>query len=189
MATTSDLFVGAVLKIDGNLCDVLEFTHRTPGNLRAFYQVKMRNLKSGKSFELRFRSGEELQFVNLETKKLQYLYHDGSDYVFMDAETYEQFPVAGEALGEKAGFLKEGEMLSVDFNGHDVVRVEIPNSVELKVAETEPGIRGDTATGGTKPAVLESGAKVNVPFFINIGDVIRVDTRTSEYLARVEAAN
>lgn len=187
MATTSDLFVGAVLKIDGNLCDVLEFQHRTPGNLRAFYQVKMRNLRSGKSFELRFRSGEELQFVELETKKLQYLYHNGDDYMFMDTDNYEQFPVAAEALGEKAGFLKEGEMVSIDFNGHDVIRVDVPNFVELAVTDTEPGIRGDTAQGATKPATVETGAKVQVPLFINVGDVLKIDTRTAQYLERVKA--
>lgn len=189
MATTSDLFVGAVLKIDGNLCDVLEFQHRTPGNLRAFYQVKMRNLRSGKSFELRFRSGEELQFVDLETKKLQYLYHNGDDYMFMDTDNYEQFPVSAESLGDKAGFLKEGEMVSIDFNGHDVVRVDVPNFVELAVTDTEPGIRGDTATGATKPATVESGAKVQVPLFINVGDVLKIDTRNGVYLERVKATS
>jgi elongation factor P len=186
MATTADLFVGAVLRFEGNLCEVLESTHRTPGNLRAFYQVKMRNLRTGKSFEQRFRSGEELEFISLETKKLQYLYHDGSDYIFMDSSTYEQFPVDGVILGDKANFLKEGDLVSIDFNGHDIVRVDIPMFVELKVVETEPGIRGDTATGGTKPAVLESGAKVQVPFFINEGDVVKVDTRTAQYLERVK---
>jgi len=186
MATTADLYNGAVLRYEGELCEVLENTHRTPGNLRAFYQVKMRNLRTGKSFEQRFRSGEELVFISLETKKLQYLYHDGSDYIFMDSSTYEQFPVSEVVLGEKANFLKEGDAVSIDFNGHDIVRVDIPMFVELKVVQTEPGIRGDTATGGTKPAELESGAKVQVPFFVNIGDVIKVDTRTSQYLERVK---
>lgn len=187
MATTSDLFVGAVLKVDGNLCDVLEFQHRTPGNLRAFFQVKMRNLRSGKSFELRFRSGEELQFVELETKKLQFLYHNGDDYMFMDTDTYDQFPVDAVALSDKAGLLKEGEMVSIDFNGHDVIRVDLPNFVELLVTETEPGIRGDTAQGATKPATVETGATVQVPLFINVGDVLRIDTRTKGYLERVKA--
>ena len=186
MATTADLFVGAVLRYEGELCEVLESTHRTPGNLRAFYQVKMRNLRTGKSFEHRFRSGEEITFVSLETKKLQYLYHDGDDYIFMDSASYEQFPVSGTVLGTKADFLKEGDVVSIDFSGIDIVRVDIPMFVELKVVETEPGIRGDTATGGTKPAKLESGAKVQVPFFINEGDVVKVDTRTAQYLERVK---
>lgn len=186
MATTADLFVGAVLRYEGELCEVMESTHRTPGNLRAFYQVKMRNLRTGKSFEQRFRSGEELTFVSLEAKKLQYLYHDGSDYIFMDSSNYEQYPVSEAVLGDKANFLKEGDVVAIDFSGHDIVKVEIPMFVELKVTQTEPGVRGDTATGGTKPATLESGAKVQVPFFINEGDVVKVDTRTAQYLERVK---
>jgi elongation factor P len=187
MATTTDLAVGAVLRIDGNPCEVLETMHRTPGNLRAFYQVRLRNLKSGKSFELRFRSGEELEFINIEYKRMQFLYKDGTDFVCMDTETYDQLAVPTEVLGENALFLKEGMNVDLAFDGHTITKVDLPNFVELAVVETEPGIRGDTATGGTKPAVLEPGAKINVPFFINVGDVIRVDTRSHEYLERAKS--
>jgi len=186
MATTSDLRPGIVIRYNGDLCTVLESVHRTPGNLRAFYQVKMRNINSGKLLENRFRSGEEIDIVRIDRKQMQYLYRDGEDMVFMDTETYDQVYIAESIVGPQAGFLKESGEASISFNGSDIVAVELPPHVTLSITHTEPGIKGDTATGATKPATVESGATVMVPLFVNEGDQIRVDTRTGEYLDRVK---
>lgn len=186
MATTADFRVGMVIKFNGELHRIEEYIHRTPGNLRAFVQAKLRNLKSGRVTETRYRSGEEVEEVRLEQKEFTYLYHDGASYQFMDKESYEQIPVSEAVLGDAAKFLKEGETISLLMVGMDIVSSEIPFNVELKVIETVPGVRGDTATGATKPAKVETGATVNVPLFINEGDVIRVDTRSGEYLERVK---
>jgi len=187
MATTSDLRPGLVIRYNNELCTVLESVHRTPGNLRAFYQVKMRNIKNGKHIENRFRSGEEIDIVRVERKGMQFLYRDGDDMVFMDTETYDQVHVPEVVVGEQAGFLKESGEATISFNGNDVVQVELPPHVTLLITYTEPGVKGDTATGATKPATVESGASVQVPLFINEGDQIRVDTRTGQYLDRVKS--
>lgn len=175
-----------VIRFNGELHRIDEFIHRTPGNLRAFVQAKLRNLRNGRVMENRFRSGEEVEEVRVEQKQFQYLYHDGSSYQFMDKETYEQMPVDENALGDGAKFLKEGETVQLMLVGVDVIGSEIPFNVELKVVETVPGVRGDTATGATKPAKVETGATVNVPLFVNEGDTIRVDTRSGQYLERVK---
>jgi elongation factor P len=186
MATTADFRVGMVIKYNGELHRIDEFIHRTPGNLRAFVQAKLRNLRNGRVTENRFRSGEEVEEVRVEQKEFQYLYHDGASYQFMDKESYEQMPVEEKALGDAAKFLKEGETVQLMLVGMDVIGSEVPPNVELKVVETVPGVRGDSATGSTKPAKVETGATVNVPLFINEGDVIRVDTRSGAYLERVK---
>ena len=186
MATTAEFRIGMVIKFNGELHKIEEYIHRTPGNLRAFVQAKLRNPKTGRVSETRFRSGEEVEEVRLEQKDFTYLYHDGASYQFMDKESYEQMPVSEAVLGEAAKFLKEGESIQLMMVGHDIVSSEIPFNVRLKVVETVPGVRGDTATGATKPAKVETGATVNVPLFINEGDVIRIDTRTGEYLDRVK---
>lgn len=186
MATTADFRIGMIIRFNGELNRVEEYIHRTPGNLRAFVQAKLRSLKSGRVSETRFRSGEEVEEVRVEQKQFQYLYHDGQSLQFMDKESYDQMPVDEKALGEGAKFLKEGETVQLMMVGHDIVGAEIPFNVELKVVETEPGVRGNTATGSTKPAKVETGATVNVPLFINEGDVIRVDTRSGAYLERVK---
>ncbi len=186
MATTSDFRVGMVIRWDGELHRIEEYIHRTPGNLRAFVQAKLRNLKSGRVTETRFRSGEIVEEVRLEQKQFQYLYHDGASYQFMDKENYEQMPVEEKALGEGAKFLKEGETVQLMMVGSQIVAAELPFNVHLKVVETVPGVRGNTATGATKLAKLETGATVDVPLFVNEGDVIRVDTRTGEYLDRMK---
>jgi elongation factor P len=187
MATTADFRVGMIIKYNGELHRIDEYIHRTPGNLRAFVQAKLRNLKSGRVSETRYRSGEEVEEVRLEQKGFTYLYHDGASYQFMDKENYEQMPVSDVILGEGAKFLKEGESVQLMMVGMEIVACEIPFNVELKVVDTVPGVRGDTASGATKPAKVESGAMVNVPLFINEGDVIRVDTRTGNYLERVKS--
>jgi elongation factor P len=186
MATTADFRNGMVIRYNGELHRIDEYIHRTPGNLRAFVQAKLRNLRNGRVLEVRFRSGEEVEEVRLEQKTYQYLYHDGASYQFMDQESYEQIPVDEKTLGDEARFLKEGETIQLMMVGHDIVAAEIPFNVELKVVETVPGVKGDTATGATKPATTETGATVNVPLFINEGDMIKVDTRTGQYLERVK---
>ncbi len=185
MASTADFRVGMVIRFNGELHRIEEYIHRTPGNLRAFVQAKLRGLKSGRVTETRFRSGEEVEEVRVEQKEFQYLFHDGSSYQFMDKQSYEQMPVDETALGKGAQFLKEGETVQLQMVGMDIVGAEIPQNVELKIIETVPGVKGDTATGAQKPATVETGAAVNVPLFINEGDIIRVDTRTGKYLERV----
>lgn len=184
--TTSDLRPGAVIMFNGELNTVLESEHRTPGNLRAFYQVKMRNLKTGKLYENRFRSGESIEFVRVEKINYQYLYNDGINFYFMNPENYEQIPVEAESIGDSVSFLKDNQEVQLTFVDNSVIGVELPTHVILKVEHTEPGLRGDTATNVLKPATLETGATVNVPIFINNGDVIKVDTRNNSYVERVK---
>jgi len=186
MGTTSDLRAGAVIKFNGENCVILESEHRTPGNLRAFYQVKMRNLRTGKLLENRFRSGESIDFVRVERRKYQYLYNDGQNLILMNPEDFEQVPVDPEILGNQINFLKENEMVEVAFEDTTCLSAELPPSVNLRITHTEPGLRGDTATNVTKPATVETGATVMVPIFINEGDVIRVDTRSGSYMERVK---
>ena len=188
MATTSDFRPGMTIRMDGNLWTIVEFQHVNPGNWRAFVRAKLKSPKSGKVVEIRFRAGEAVEAVRMETKEFQYLYHDGSGFVFMDKENYEQLSIDEKTVGEGAHFLKESEIVEIMFNGTEIVSVEIPITVELKVVETPPGVRGDTATGAQKPAKVETGAMVNVPLFIVEGDKIRVDTRTGNYIERVKAA-
>lgn len=185
MATTGDFRIGMVIRFNGELHRIEEYIHRTPGNLRAFVQAKLRNLRNGRITETRFRSGEEVEEVRMEQREFQYLYHDGSSYQFMDKENYEQIPVDETILGTPAKFLKEGESVQLFLVEGGVISAEVPFKVTLKVTNTEPGVRGDTATKTLKPAEVETGATVNVPLFINEGDVIRVDTRTGDYLERV----
>ena len=186
MGTTSDLRSGLVIKYNNELHVIVKSEHRTPGNLRAFYQVKMKNLKNGKMIENRFRSGEEIEIVRLDTKNFQYLYHDGTGFVFMDTDNYDQISIDEEILEDEKLYLKEGESVQIAFNGEIPISVELPPHVNLRVTEAPPGVKGDTATGGTKQVKIETGAAINVPLFINENDVIKVDTRTGEYLERVK---
>ncbi|MEJ5286621.1 MAG: Translation elongation factor P [Candidatus Kapaibacterium sp.] len=186
MGTTSDLRPGAVINFNGELHIVLESEHRTPGNLRAFYQVKMRNMKTGRLSEYRFRSGESIEFVYVERKDFQYLYNDGHNYFFMDMENFEQIPLDSELVGNAVNYLTENMEVQIAFVDGQPIGVELPTHVNLRVVQTEPGVRGDTATNVLKPAVLESGVTIQVPIFINEGDLIRVDTRTGEYVERVK---
>ncbi|MFN4984898.1 MAG: elongation factor P [Ignavibacteria bacterium] len=187
MATTADLRVGAVIRHNGELCVVLESIHRTPGNLRAFYQVKMRVIKTGKLREERFRSGETIEFVRVETRNFQYLYKDSDMFMFMDQESYDQIPVPAEIVGDGAKFMKEGMEVQIARDEADnVVQVTMPNHVAVRVTATEPGVRGDTATNVLKPATVETGTTVMVPLFVNEGDLIRVDTSNGSYMDRVK---
>jgi elongation factor P len=186
MPSTSDFRPGLVIKYNNELWTVVEFQHVNPGNWRAFVRTKLKNLKSGKVLENRFRAGEAIEIIRIERKEFQFLYRDGSGYVFMDKDNYEQLTVQQEQVGDGAAFLKDGESVDILFNGTDITGIELPITVELKVVETVPGVRGDSANAGTKPAQVETGASVNVPLFINEGDLIKIDTRTGGYIERVK---
>ena len=188
MATTAEFKPGMAIRMDGELWTIVEFQHVNPGNWRAFVRAKLKSLRSGKVVETRFRAGEAVDIVRLETREYQYLYHDGSGYVFMDNESFDQITVDESVVGEGAKYLKENENVEIMFNQEEIVALDIPLSVHLRVTETIPGVRGDTATGAQKPATVETGAVVNVPLFINEGDMIKIDTRTGNYIERVKAA-
>jgi elongation factor P len=183
---TGDIGVGSIIRFNGELCAIIEYQHRTPGNLRAFYQAKMRNLKSGKLVETRFRSGESVEVVRVEFKELQYIFAEGTYIVCMDNETYEQVHIPATLFGKGAHFLKEGMSVKVAFESDAPILAEPPTFVELEVTYTEPGVKGDTATNATKPAKVETGSDVQVPLFVNQGDKIKIDTRTASYVERVK---
>jgi elongation factor P len=186
MAKISDISNGTFLRYNNELVVVLEYQHRTPGNLRAFYQVKMRYVKNGKLIEERYRPDEQVEIVRVEVKEQQYLYKDGTNLVCMDTETFEQTYISEEVIGENVKFLKEEMILKISFDGDTAIYAEAPNMVELEVTYTEPGVKGDTATKTLKPATLETGAEIKVPLFVNIGEKIKIDTRTGEYVERVK---
>ena len=187
MASTNDFRNGAVLKMDGELYRIEEYEHRTPGNLRAFVKAKLRSLRTGNLKEMRYRSGESVEMVRMEKKTFQYLYKDGDDFVFMNTESYEQINVPSIVVGNIAKFIRESDNADIIFaEDGTIVAVEVPAAVNLTIVQTDPGMKGDTATGGTKPAKLETGAMVNVPLFLNEGDMVKVDTRTGQYMERVK---
>ncbi len=183
--TTADFRNGTVIRYNGELYTVTEFQHVSPGNWRAFVRVRLKNLKSGRVLEQRFRAGEEVDEVRVEHQNWQFLYVDGDDYIFMNTETFDQQPVPKEMLGDAVQLLKEQDVVELLVDGENIVAVELPNFLELRVESAELGMRGDTANNVTKPAILETGAVVNVPLFVNPGDKIRIDTRTGQYVERV----
>ncbi len=170
---------------DGNLYVVLDYLHNKQGRGNATIKTKLRNLRTGSTIEKSFQSGGRVQDVRLDTHQVQYLYRDGDLYTFMDNETYDQPVLSSEVLGEHAEWLKEGMNLEILMFEGQPIDVQLPTTVDLKVVETAPGYKGDTASGGGKPAKLETGVTVTVPFFVNSGDTVRVDTRTGEYVTRV----
>lgn len=187
MATTSDISRGAFIRINGELGVVLEYEHVTPNKTRAMYHVKLRNLRTGKLIEHRFRSGENIDLERVETKELQYLYKEGESLVCMDNETYEQVYIQASLLSDGIDFLKENMNISIGFDSDEKpIMAEMPNFVELQVTYTEPGLKGDTATNTLKPATLETGAEIKVPLFIDNEEMIKVDTRTRAYVERVK---
>jgi len=187
MANTGDVNIGTVLRYNGELCLITEWQHRTPGNLRAFYQAKMRNLMNGKQTENRFRSGEEVTLVRVEYKMMQFIYTEGDFIVVMDNETFDQVHISSKTLGDGLKFLKEGMEVKITFEEDSPILAEAPTFVELDITYTEPGIRGDTASSNTlKSATVETGATVMIPLFVNEGDKIKIDTRTSAYVERVK---
>jgi elongation factor P len=186
MAKASDIKNGNFLRFNGELIQVEEFIHRTPGNLRAFYQARMRNVKTGKLVEYRFRTDEEVSIARVETSNYQYLYDDGNSLVVMDNETYDQHNVPRELFGAPVKFLKEGTIVMVAFEGGEPIMAQIPNSVELEITYTEPAVKGDTSSGALKNATVETGAEVKVPLFINIGDRVKIDTASGAYVERAK---
>jgi elongation factor P len=184
--TTADFRNGMIIRYNGELYTVVEFHHVSPGNWRAFVRVRLKNVKNGRILEQRFRAGEEIEDVRVEHQDWQFLYIDGEDYIFMNTETFDQQPVPKEMLGNAVQFLKEQDIVELLVDGENIISVELPNFLELKVESAEPGVRGDTANNVTKPATLETGAVINVPLFVNPGDRIRVDTRTGQYVERVK---
>ena len=187
MATISDISRGSFVRIDGELLQVIEFQHRTPGNLRAFYQVKMRNVKNGKLAENRYRPSDSVEIVRVEVKEYVFSYKDGSNYVCMNNETYEQIYVNAESFGDAVRFLKEETIVKISLDENETpISAELPLSVVLEVTYAEPGIRGDTANKTLKPATLETGAQISIPLFVEIGEKIRVNTETGDYMERVK---
>lgn len=185
MISVNDLKTGLTLEIDGGLWNVVEFMHVKPGKGAAFVRTKLKNAETGNVIEKTFRAGEKVAKATLDKRDMQYLYKEGNDYVMMDLETYEQLAVAADKIGDGVKYLKENMNVAILLHGTNIIGIDIPNFVELEVVDTPPAEKGNTAQGGTKPATLETGAVVNVPFFVTNGTVIRVDTRTNEYLDRV----
>ena len=186
MATTNDLKNGMVLNIEGQLWSVVEFQHVKPGKGPAFVRTKLKNVESGKTVDKTFNAGTKVETANVDKRTMQYLYNDGNSYVFMDVQTYDQLEVPPEIVGSAKNFMLENQEAIVATNDGRVLYVELPASVELLIAETEPGLQGDRSTGGTKPATLETGHVIQVPLFMTSGEKVKVDTRDSSYLGRVK---
>jgi elongation factor P len=185
VATTNDLKNGTVLKIDGQLWTVVEFQHVKPGKGGAFVRTKLKNVLSGKVVDKTFNAGLKVETANVDKRDMQYLYKDGTDFVFMDAATFDQLPVAEATVGDAANFLLENQSAMVATNEGVPLYVELPPSVVLELTYTEPGLQGDRSTGGTKPATLETGYEIQVPLFLEAGTRVKVDTRDGSYLGRV----
>ncbi|MQY11894.1 Elongation factor P [Streptomyces sp. RB5] len=188
MATTNDLKNGMVLKLDGGqLWSVVEFQHVKPGKGPAFVRTKLKNVLSGKTVDKTFNAGTKVETANVDKRGMQFSYKDGESYVFMDMETYDQIYISPETVGDTANYLLEGFDTVVAMHEGNPLYVELPAAVELVIAETEPGLQGDRSTGGTKPATLETGYQIQVPLFITTGEKIKVDTRSGDYLGRVNS--
>ena len=185
MVSAGDFRNGVTFEMDGNVYQIIEFQHVKPGKGAAFVRAKIRNVIAGTVVERTFNPNEKVPTAFVERKDMEYSYSDGDLYYFMDNETYEQLPLNRELVEDAMQYVKENTSVDVKFFKGQAFSVEAPNFVELAITQTDPGIKGDTATGGTKPATLETGAVVNVPLFVNEGDVIRVDTRSGEYMSRV----
>lgn len=185
MISSNDFRTGMTVEIDGDLYQVVEFLHVKPGKGAAFVRTKLKNIKTGYSLEKTFRGGEKLMRAHIERRKMSFTYVEGEHYHFMDSESYEDQAVEKALLGDAVKWLKDGMEVEVSLHNDIPIGVEVPNFVELEITETEPGFKGDTATGATKPATLETGAIVSVPLFLDIGTRIQVDTRTGQYLRRV----
>ena len=185
MADTTDFRNGFTMLIDGAIFSIAEFQHVKPGKGSAFVRTKLKNMKTGAVLDRTFRSGDKVDEVRLEKREMQYLYSEGDTYYFMDLDNYEQTPVERDVIGDGAGLLKESENAYLLVAREEVIGVDLPNFVTLAVTHTEPGIKGDTATGAVKSATLETGYVVQVPLFINQGDTLKIDTRTGDYVERV----
>jgi elongation factor P len=184
MISTADFRNGMTIEMDGTLYNIVYFQHVKPGKGGAFVRTKLKNMKTGAVIDKTFRAGEKVELAILDKRSMQYLYHEGGNLIFMDMETYEQMPISGEVVAEAEDFLKEGITVDISLYEGKPVGVEPPVFVELEVTETTPGVKGDTASGGSKPATLETGLVVNVPLFVETGNVIKVDSRSGEYVER-----
>lgn len=186
MISSNDLRNGMTIEIDNGVWAVIEFLHVKPGKGSAFVRTKLKNVETGQVVEKTFRAGEKLEQAILDKREMQFLYAAGEDeYVFMDNESFEQISLRKAQIGDGIKYMKENTIINILKHGEKIIGIDLPNHVELEVVETPPAEKGNTAQGGTKPATMETGAVVNVPFFINVGDVLRIDTRTNEYLDRV----
>ncbi|MFC7406176.1 elongation factor P [Georgenia alba] len=185
MATTNDLKNGTVLNLDGQLWSVVEFQHVKPGKGPAFVRTKIKNVLSGKIVDKTFNAGVKVETATVDRRDMQYLYNDGTDFVFMDAETYEQIPVSPEVVGDGAKFLLENQDVIIAMHDGQVLSVELPPAVVLEITYTEPGLQGDRSSAGNKPATVSTGAEIQVPLFLETGTRVKVDTRTGDYLGRV----
>ena len=184
MISSNDFRPGVTIELDGSVWRVVEFLHVKPGKGSAFVRTKLKNVQSGSVVEKTFRAGETVPQANLEKRTMQHTYKDADQFVFMDMETYEESSLNSSQIGERVKYLSEGMEVNVVTWGEQVLEVELPNSVVLEVVDTDPGVKGDTATGGTKPAIVSTGAQVMVPLFISIGERIKIDTRNDSYLGR-----
>ena len=185
MATTNDIKNGTVLRIDGQLWSVIEFQHVKPGKGGAFVRTKIKNVLTGKTVDKTFNAGIKIETANVDRRDFQYLYMDGTDFVFMDTSTYDQINVPAEVVGDAKDYLLESQNVLIASNDGQPLYVELPASVVLEITYTEPGLQGDRSTGGTKPATLETGAQIQVPLFLEQGTRVKVDTRDGSYLGRV----
>lgn len=184
MISSNEFKTGVTIEVDGDVYTIVEFQHVKPGKGAAFVRTKLKNVKTGGVVERKFNAGEKVPKAHVERREMQYLYKDGEHFVVMDNESYEQTSLSGAQIGDGVKWLKENMTLGVLFFNGTVIGVDIPNTVQLIVAQTEPGVRGDTATGGSKPATMETGAIVQVPFFVNEGELLIIDTRTGNYVQR-----
>lgn len=184
MISTNDFRTGLTIELDGDVYQVVEFQHVKPGKGSAFVRSKIKNMRTGAVVEKTFNAGEKIPRAHIERREVQYLYNDGTNYNFMDMETYDQMALTADHLGDAVKYLKENMTINLLLFQGKSIGVDLPNFVELTVTETAPGIKGDTASGGSKPATLETGYVVQVPFFINVGDVLQIDTRTGQYIKR-----
>jgi elongation factor P len=184
MISSNDFRPGVTIELDGSVWKVVEFLHVKPGKGAAFVRTKLKNAQTGNQVERTFRAGETVPQASLEKRTMQHTYKEGDQLVFMDMETYEEITLNPSQIGDKVKYIKEGMEVNVLFWDQVILEVELPTSVVLEVIETDPGVKGDTATGGTKPAILETGAQVMVPLFISIGEKIKIDTRDNTYLGR-----
>lgn len=184
MISSNDFKTGVTIELNGDPCMVKEFQHVKPGKGAAFVRTKVQNLRTGSTTELTFRGGEKIPKATMERKQMQFLYAEGSDYVFMDNETFDQMSLPVEQLLGKEKFLIENMDCQINSYKGEIIGIELPTTVVLEVVETEPGIKGDTASGGSKPATMQTGLVVNVPFFVNVGDSLRINTESGEYIER-----
>ncbi|HWJ03229.1 MAG TPA: elongation factor P [Verrucomicrobiae bacterium] len=184
MISSNDFRTGTTIELEGDVFQVIEFQHVKPGKGAAFVRTKLKNVKTGGVVERKFNAGERVPKARIERRDMQFLYKEGDNFVVMDNQSYDQISLTAAQIGDGVKWLKENMSIGVVFFQENVIGVDVPNSVQLAVVETEPGIKGDTATGGSKPATLETGAVVQVPFFVNVGDVLIIDTRDGTYVQR-----